>query len=111
MKNKFFGIYYKHQTKNGYTLAVISSTSNEGDMIQVIDNDKSYQIIDITSVKVSFKGISFDINQEDISIKGYLTYGPLSKPNKDVMSYYRYLPIECKHNIYSMGLFENLTGE
>ena len=108
MKNKFFGIYYKHQTIDGYTLAVISSTSNEGDMIQVIDNEKSYQIKDIKSVSVSFVGISFDIHQEDISITGSLTYGPLSKPKKDIMSYYRYLPIECKHNIYSM--YHSLSG-
>ena len=108
MKKHFFGIYYKHQSKDGYTIAVIVSTSNEGDMVQIIDNDKSYQIKDIKSVDVSFQGINFDVHQHDIEITGHLQYGQLTKPKKDVMSYYRYLPIECKHQIYSMN--HSLSG-
>ena len=51
-KNRFFGIYYKHQSRDGYTIAVITSTSNEGNMIQVITNDKAYLIKDISEVKI-----------------------------------------------------------
>ena len=108
-KNKFFGIYYKHQSLSGYVLAVIVSHANEGDMVQIITNDKSYFIKDTKSVKVSFEGIDFDVHQEDIDITGHISYGPLLKPKKDIMSYYRYLPIECKHNIYSM--YHPLSGE
>lgn len=107
-KNKFFGVYYKHQTIDGYTLAVIVSNSNEGDMIQIITNDNSYLIKDISSVNVSFEGISFDIHQDDLSLVGNISYGSFLKPKKDVMSYYRYLPIECKHKIYSM--YHHLDG-
>ena len=103
MKNRFFGIYYKHQSIDGYTFAVIVSTSNEGDMVQIVDNDKSYQVKDIKSVEASFTGIKLNVQQDDINIVGELKYGPLTKPKKDVMSYYRYLPIECKHQIYSMN--------
>ena len=108
-KKRFFGIYYKHQNVDGYTLAVISSTSNEGDMIQVITNEKSYLIKDISSVDIAFKGIKFDVHQEDISLTGYIDYGELLVPKKDIMSYYRFLPIECKHKIYSM--YQSLSGE
>lgn len=108
-KKKFFGIYYKHQTVDGFTLAVIISKSNEGRMIQLITNEKSYLIHDTNSITASFGGIHFDVDQEDIKIKGELFYGPLLKPKKDIMSYYRYLPIECKHNIYSM--YHSLSGK
>ena len=85
MKNRFFGIYYKHQSIDGYTFAVIVSTSNEGDMVQIVDNDKSYQVKDIKSVEASFTGIKLNVQQDDINIVGELKYGPLTKPKKDVM--------------------------
>ena len=100
MKNRFFGIYYKYQTKNGFTIAVIKSVSNDIDMIQVITNEKSYQIKDLSSVDVNFERIIFNVHQEDINIKGTIKCGPLLKTKKNVMSYYRFLPIECKHKIY-----------
>ena len=109
MRNRFFGIYYKHQSLNGYVLAVIVSNANEGHMIQIVTNEKSYQILDTKSVQVSFQGIRFDIHQKDITLVGEIKYGALLEPKKDIMSYYRYLPIECKHNIYSM--YHPLSGE
>ena len=108
-KKGFFGIYYKHQNKDGFTISVIVSKSNEGDMVQIITNEKAYLIHDVSSVKASFEGINFNIHQEDISLEGHISYGTLLKPKKDIMSYYRFLPIECKHKVYSM--YHSLDGE
>ena len=108
-KKRFFGIYYKHQNKDGYTIAAIVSENNEGDMVQIITNEKAYIVKDVTQVKASFAGISFDVHQEDLSLTGYISYSSLSKPKKDIMSYYRFLPIECKHKVYSM--YHQLDGE
>ena len=44
MRKGFFGIYYKHQTVDGLVLATIVSTSNGEDMVQIIVNEKAYQI-------------------------------------------------------------------
>lgn len=109
MKNKFFGIYYKYQAIDGTTFAVIKSNSNEGDMIQVITSESGYIIKDINSIDISFEGVTFNVHQDDIDITGKISCSPLLKPKKDIMSYYRYLPIECKHNVYSMH--HKLTGE
>ena len=109
MRKGFFGIYYKHQTVDGLVLATIVSTSNGEDMVQIIVNEKAYQIKDISSVKASFEGISYDIHQDDLELVGKISYGPLLKTRKNVMSYYRFLPIECKHSIYSM--YHELNGE
>lgn len=108
MKNKFFGIYNKHQSINGDMVAIIDSISNEGKMIQIITNDGSYLIKDLSQIDISFKGISFNVHQDDLIITGEIKYGPLLKNRKDIMSYYRYLPIECKHQIYSM--YHELSG-
>lgn len=108
MKNKFFGIYYKHVSLNGDMIAVIDSISNEGPMVQVITNDFAITLYDISQVKVSMTGISLDIHQDSVTIVGDIKYGELLKNKKDVMSYYRFLPIECKHKIYSM--YHELNG-
>lgn len=108
MKNKFFGIYYKHVSLNGDMIAIIDSVSNEGPMVQLITNDFAITVKDISQVKVSMKGISLDIHQDNVDIVGDISYGELLKNKKDVMSYYRFLPIECKHKIYSM--YHELMG-
>ena len=107
-KKRFFGIYYKHQNKDGYTIAAIVSKSNEGDMVQIITNEKAYLVKDVSQVKASFDGITFDIHQEDLSLVGHISYDKLLKPKKDIMSYYRFFPIECKHKVYSM--YHRLDG-
>lgn len=108
-KNKFFGTYYKHQTSDGFTISLIVSNSNEGEMMQIITNEKSYMVEDLSSINVSFQGIEFNIHQKDLELEGFIIYGPLLKPKKDIMSYFRHLPIECKHNIYSM--YHRLHGK
>ena len=108
MKKYFFGIYYKYQTVDGFTIAVIKSISNNIDMIQVITNEKSYFIDDLSSVNINFERVIFNIHQDDINIEGTISCGPLLKTKKNVMSYYRFLPIECKHKIYSM--YHSLSG-
>ena len=108
-KNRFFGIYYKHQSLDGEMLAVIDSLSNEGKMVQIISNEGAFILKDLSSIKISFEGISFDIHQDDLILTGEIKYGNIKKPKKDIMSYYRFLPIECKHKIYS--LYHPLSGE
>ncbi len=109
MKKRFHGIYYKMQTKDGFTIAVIDSFSNEGHMIQIITPEKSYLANDVSQVQTSFRGVTFSLAQEDLSISGEIKYTSLLKPRKNIMSYYRFLPIECKHQIYSMH--QDLEGQ
>ena len=101
-KNRFVGTYYKHQTKDGFTITLIVSKSNEGEMMQIITNERSYIVEDTSSINASFKGIEFNVDQYDLKLEGFIVYGPLGKPKKDIMSIYRHLPMECKHTIYSM---------
>lgn len=108
MKNHFFGIYYKHQAKDGYTLAVIISRANEGPMVQVITKYGSFYIKDTSSIKADRNGMTFHVNQEGLVMEGTITYSDMIKAKKDIMSYYRFLPIECKHRIYS--LYHRLSG-
>ena len=108
MKNKFFGIYYKHQSINGDMIALIDSIANEGPMKQIIINDGAIFLKDLSQVKVSFERISFNVHQDNWDIVGDIKYGPLLKSKKNIMSYYRFFPIECKHRIYSM--YHSLSG-
>lgn len=109
MKKRFWGIYYKYQSLDGFTIATIDSYSNEGHMIQIITDEKSYLVKDDSSVKTSMEGIEFNVHQEDLDLVGQIKNLNHLKPKKNIMSYYRFLPIECKHQIYSMH--QDLEGK
>ena len=102
-KNRFFGKYYKFISDgSSFSFAVIISTANEGDMLQVITPHKAFLINNTKSVSVKGSIITFDINQDDLSMKGELTLGELHPLKKKVMGPFTYLPMECRHEIYSM---------
>ena len=102
-KNRFFGKYYKFiSDDSSFSFAVIISTANEGDMLQVITPHKAFLINNTKSVEVKGSIITFDINQDNLVIKGELTLGELHPLKKKVMGPFTYLPMECRHEIYSM---------
>ena len=107
-QNRFFGKYYKFINKDLFSFAIIISTANEGDMLQVITPNKSYYINDPKSVEVRDNTITFNINQDDITLSGKITLGELHPLKKKVMGPFSYLPMECKHEIYSM--YHSLNG-
>ena len=101
-RNRFFGKYFKFISNDRFCFAVIKSHANEGDMLQVITPSKASFITDPSSMKIEGNAITFDIDQEDISIKGTITLGKLHPLKKKVMGPFTYLPMECRHEIYSM---------
>lgn len=108
-KNRFFGKYYKFiSDDSSFSFAVIISTANEGDMLQVITPHKAFLINNTKSVSVKGSIITFDINQNDLVMKGELTLGEFHPLKKKVMGPFTYLPMECKHEIYSM--YHELKG-
>lgn len=102
-KNYFFGKYYKCQNIDGFTIAFIDSISNEGKMVQIINNEKSYLVNKIEDIEIDDNHIKCHIDQDDIKIEGELIFSNYIRIKKDIMSYFRFLPIECKHHIYSMN--------
>ena len=101
-KNRFFGKYYKFINKDLFSFAIIVSAANEGDMLQVITPDKSYYIDDPKSVEAVDNTIAFNIKQDDLILSGKITLGELYPLKKKVMGPFTYLPMECRHEIYSM---------
>lgn len=109
MKKYFFGKYYKFVDNHGFSFAVIISESNDGHELQVITPDGAHVINDKNAVKVNNQEISFNIKQDDISLTGLITLGSLNPLKKRVMGPFSVLPLECKHEVYSM--FHTLTGD
>ncbi len=108
MKNRFSGKYYKFISDDDYVLAIIVSCSNEGNMLQVITNENPYLISDYKSITINNNIINFNVNNNEIIIKGELTLGELNPLHSKVMGPFTYLPLECKHSIYSM--YHTLNG-
>lgn len=103
MKNRFYGKYYKFISDTNDVLAIIISHANEGDMLQVILEGGAYFISDTKSVLVNSDTITFDIDQDDLVIKGTVVLSNYHPLKKKVMGPFTYLPLECKHEIYSMS--------
>lgn len=108
-KKGFYGKYYKIVSPTGYSLAFITYTIHGIKGIQLLDKEQSYQIKDLDSIKVYDSYIAFNIKQVDINITGNIYILNEKKPNKDIMGPFRCLPIECKHNIYTVN--GNVNGE
>ena len=101
-KNHFFGKYYKFIGKDGFTIAYIQSHANEGDMLQVIMNDGAHFIDDPSSFKINGQKVTISIYQSGLEIVGEIELGELMPLSHKVMGPFTYLPMECRHAIYSM---------
>jgi len=101
-KKQFFGKYFKFVSKSGFSFAIISASSNEGKHIQLITKDKAYFNIDVNSFIIDGSKIDINIENEELILKGSILLKELHPLKKDVMGPFRFLPLECKHNIYSM---------
>jgi len=122
MKPFFEGWYYKHQA-NGRTLALIPGKAGDGAFIHVITDNGSFTVpfeiaeyrkgrtLQIGDNKFSDSGILLSIERNDISIHGELKYSNLVPIRGDIMGFFRFFPMECRHSIISMkhGIHGKIT--
>ncbi len=122
-KGYFAGWYFKHQSKN-YSISFIPgiNINKNGDrfaFIQVITENSSYNINydfhdfsiskDKNTIKIkdnifSLSGIIVNIKNENINIKGKLTYRDITKIKGNIMGPFSYFPfMECVHGILSLN--------
>ena len=119
MKARFEGWYYKHQTKD-HTLALIPGRAKDHAFLQVVTDQKAYNItyplsayqrgdtLQIGGNAFSRHAAKLDIHHPDLTLKGELHYGPLSPIRGDIMGPFRHFPMECHHGILSMD--HSLSG-
>lgn len=103
MSGYFAGRYYKHQ-KNGKTICFIIGQADNGEFIQVITNDKILQYDSLDSCHADTGGLSIDLPD----IQGAAVYGPLTPIRSDIMGPFRFLPMQCRHEVISLR--HSLTG-
>ena len=122
-KGYFAGWYFKHQSKN-YSISFIPgiNINKNGDryaFIQVITENSSYNINydfydfsiskDKNTIKIkdnifSLSGIIVNIKDENINIKGKLTYKDITKIKGNIMGPFSYFPfMECIHGVLSLN--------
>lgn len=113
MGSFFEGWYFKHQN-NEETIAVIPGISCEKSFIQVVTNEKSYNIdfnkkefyksdnVVIGENRFSHQGIILNIHQPSLDISGKVSYYNLSPLKSDIMGPFRYFPMQCRHGVISM---------
>lgn len=109
----FEGWYFKHQSKNK-TICIIPGISSDKCFIQVITNDNSYNIdfdkkffsnkddIRIENSVFSFNGIDLNISKNNFKMVGKLEYTDITRLKTDIMGFFKYFPMQCRHGIISM---------
>lgn len=103
----FEGYYFKHQ-KDGQTIAFIPGKARCLAFLQVITNEKSYNLefpsitmedeIRIGNCRFGTGGIIVNLPE----IRGEIRYHDLTPIKYDIMGPFQYFPMECRHSIISM---------
>lgn len=100
----FRGTYYKHQA-NGNTVCLIVGKAGSGKFLQVLTGDKVYFFEDYSKCSFSKEGVLLDLPD----IKGKISYSNLTPLKSDIMGFFRFFPMQCRHSILSMR--HDLAGE
>lgn len=119
----FEGWYYKHQLamhKTVKSLAIIPGKASDAAFILIVNDETSYHIpyplsayqlhgdvLRISNNTFSPAGISLDIAQ--IQLSGNIIYKNLTPIDGDIMGFFKYFPMECRHGVISMN--HTLHGE
>lgn len=108
----FEGLYFKHQ-KGDQMLALIPGRADDGAFIQVLTPERSYHIpfaagqvsgqhAVIGENSFSRQGINLHIATDALCLTGSLSYRGQHPLRSDIMGPFRYLPMECRHQVVSM---------
>ncbi|MDR0293105.1 MAG: hypothetical protein LBH95_03000 [Oscillospiraceae bacterium] len=115
----FEGWYHKHQARGG-SLAVIPGRADGGAFVQVVTDNGSYNISyplseydrrDVLTVggnRFSRSGVTLGISRPELTLTGEIRYTDLTPIRGDIMGPFRFIPMECRHEIVSMR--HRLTG-
>jgi len=110
----FEGWYFKHQ-KDGRMLALIPGRSKDRAFVQVITNERAYNvdfpldafhkgdIVAIGENRFAADGICVNLHSENLDLSGELFYENLTPLVSDIMGPFRFFPMECRHTVVSMG--------
>ncbi|MGI5897147.1 MAG: tocopherol cyclase family protein [Oscillospiraceae bacterium] len=117
----FEGWYLKHQNGRD-TLALIPAvhTDRQGRRsasLQVITNEGSYTaqfpiwqcsvqehptVFRLGNNLFSEHGCRLSCQTRELSLRGVLRYGPMARPDSDIMGPFRFVPfLECRHSVFS----------
>lgn len=120
----FEGWYFKCQTRDGQSFALIPSMhicedAKKSASLQVITENDAWWLeypassfaatpdslrIQIGGNSFSEDGLLLDIEQEGLSVHGRVSFGPFQFLKSDIMGPFRWLTnMECAHSVISMG--------
>jgi len=114
MANYFEGWYFKHQ-KGENTLALIPGMSDTESFIQIVTNERAYQVeyplqafirqnpVAIAENLFDLRGIALNIQTDEVTLTGEIRYENRAAYKGDIMGPFKYFPMECRHSVLSMS--------
>lgn len=113
MSRYFEGWYHKLQ-RDGKTLALIPGFAEDGTFVQVLTDEESYYIpyssgtvaddnrVTIGRNHFSPEGCELHIDSPELSLHGEVHYENLTPLRSDIMGFFRFFPMQCRHGVISM---------
>jgi len=114
LRKYFEGWYFKHQ-KEQETLSIIVGRADDGAFIQVITQEDSYRVRypisayhkeEILRLDDSWFGknhIHLSVHRKELELTGDLHYDNLTPICGNIMGPFRFLPMQCRHEVISMN--------
>lgn len=114
MSRYFEGWYFKHQ-KEQDTLSIIVGRADDGAFIQVISQEDSYRvrypislyhkekIIRLSDSWFAQNHIHLSVHRKELELSGDLHYDNLTPICGNIMGPFRFLPMQCRHEVISMN--------
>ena len=120
----FEGWYFKHQSPQEQTLALIpafhiDTKGRRTASLQVISNDRSWWLeypeaqlqvsrrpfhVQVGQCGFGSQGIGLHIHRDGLNLRGTLRYGPFAALRSDIMGPFRFFAgMQCSHGVVSMG--------
>ena len=103
-------------------LAIIPGRADDGAFVQVITNNRSYNIpyplsvfrkgrdsltcrdsLRVGNNTFSPSGLALDISHPELTLSGEIRYTDLTPVRGDIMGPFRFFPMECRHGVGSMN--------
>jgi len=109
---RFEGWYYKHQAKDGPSLAIIPGRAADHAFVLINTGSMSHhiryplseyrrgEILRVGSNTFSQHSITLDI--PELNLAGAIKYTNLTPIRYDIMGPFKFFPMECRHSITSM---------
>lgn len=100
----FIPAYHRHKNKETASLQIITDNEAHNIPLNSMEYSEKPLLVNLKNCIFSEKGITLNIQHNNLTVKGNLEFCNLSPIKYDIMGPFRFIPfMQCRHHVYSMN--------